>query len=716
MPKSFVFITYAPADEEKVLPLRERLNRKGIPFHCAPAPRSENALPEESRELLLGCSHLLFYVSEECLEGWLDHLDLIHEIHPAILLLLPDPDALSFFQKLFYEEFPVFSGERYASQEALLSALTEHPFFDAFLSADASPRFGTLSYMNQKHYEGEILFCRPHGKGTMTTSPGRVEEGTYVDGLLHGLARIRDREGEIYRGWCFMDRMQGEGTLRLTHGIYEGTVCERQPHGRGRLRYFNNGIYEGEFLKGTPQGKGVFHTENDLVFQGDFSSSNPRLMPEGELSCTYPDRSVYQGGVAKGKRHGKGILRLANGDVYEGDFCEDKITGIGKYSYACGDFYHGEFLEGKRHGFGSYRSADGNVYEGCFSDDLRSGRGVFRTADGKIFSGAFSQGAPVVGALLDAEGKVLSLYYGGTSRPPETPRSNPLPRPFAILSLEDQSTYLGETENSLPHGHGKRISPEGEILEGCFENGVCNGNGRFSSPDGRSYEGDLENSKPHGYGVMHFGPGGEFSNATYRGYFQNGLPHGKGRLFFPNYGTYSCLFHEGKKKGTGEFVSQDGTFCSGEYDGDRCRGTIRRTNGDVYEGEFWLTHPSGKGRLTLKDGTVYEGSFEREQFCDERTGTGSVRFPNGDVYEGAFRNGRPEKAGVFCYANGDVYEGEFLEGKRMGKGVYTSANGNRFDGVFFEDAPSRGTLFAPDGSVLAVYENGKKQKPNGGSV
>ena len=55
----------------------------------------------------------------------------------------------------------------------------------------------------------------------------------------------------------------------------------------------------------------------------------------------------------------------------------------------------------------------------------------------------------------------------------------------------------------------------------------------------------------------------------------------------------------------------------------------------------------GKGRMTWKNGTMYEGDF----VYDKRTGNGSKMWTSGPF-------------------KGDIYTGDFIEGKRTGKGVY----------------------------------------------
>lgn len=51
---------------------------------------------------------------------------------------------------------------------------------------------------------------------------------------------------------------------------------------------------------------------------------------------------------------------------------------------------------------------------------------------------------------------------------------------------------------------------------------------------------------------------------------------------------------------------------------------------------------------------------------------GSIRYPNGDIYRGQLEQGEPFGYGSFTSKNGDVYEGEWRAGLKHGFGRYVS--------------------------------------------
>lgn len=67
-----------------------------------------------------------------------------------------------------------------------------------------------------------------------------------------------------------------------------------------------------------------------------------------------------------------------------------------------------------------------------------------------------------------------------------------------------------------------------------------------------------------------------------------------------------------------------------------------------YEGYFEKGKKSGKGTLTLKDGSSYEGYFRENEYHDN----GVMKFANGDVYDGKWKKGRMDGPGLFKKSNG----------------------------------------------------------------
>lgn len=73
-----------------------------------------------------------------------------------------------------------------------------------------------------------------------------------------------------------------------------------------------------------------------------------------------------------------------------------------------------------------------------------------------------------------------------------------------------------------------------------------------------------------------------------------------GRLVEPK-GTYEGTFLNGKKHGSGTYVSKNGSKYKGEYINDYRSGQgvlYNKDNTVAYEGEMWEGLPHGKGKVT----------------------------------------------------------------------------------------------------------------------
>ncbi len=86
-------------------------------------------------------------------------------------------------------------------------------------------------------------------------------------------------------------------------------------------------------------------------------------------------------------------------------------------------------------------------------------------------------------------------------------------------------------------------------------------------------------------------------------------------------------------------------------------------------------------KMTLLDGSVYEGSFKKGR----PHGKGTLVTTNGDRYEGEFSNGLLEGEGVYTFASGSKYTGDFKKGTFFGYGMLTRDNGDKYIGAFKEN-------------------------------
>ena len=79
-------------------------------------------------------------------------------------------------------------------------------------------------------------------------------------------------------------------------------------------------------------------------------------------------------------------------------------------------------------------------------------------------------------------------------------------------------------------------------------------------------------------------------------------------------------------------------------------------NSLYYVGEFQQGVAQGQGRMVLKDGTAYNGSFVHNQL---HCGAATIQYANGDQYDGEVEQGKKGGTGTYIYRNGDTYVGPF---------------------------------------------------------
>jgi len=101
-----------------------------------------------------------------------------------------------------------------------------------------------------------------------------------------------------------------------------------------------------------------------------------------------------------------------------------------------------------------------------------------------------------------------------------------------------------------------------------------------------------------------------------------------------------------------------------------------------YEGAIRNGRPEGRGKIRLKSGLVYDGTWRDGVM----TGYGVLRFATGDRYSGEVRDGTPDGRGRYAAVDGTVYEGLFVAGRRDGEGTLTLPDSRRFRSLWKDGA------------------------------
>ncbi|NXP96920.1 AL2CL protein, partial [Vidua macroura] len=183
-------------------------------------------------------------------------------------------------------------------------------------------------------YEGEWLWGKPHGKGTLKWRDGRNHVGDFQEGLEHGFGiclvprRSEDRY-DCYKCHWYQGKMRGYG------------ICE----------YGNDLVYKGYFKDNVRQGFGILE---------NFSAEHP---------------FKYTGQWEKDKKNGYGVW-------------EDKERG---------ERYIGMWLDDHRHGEGIVVTQSGLCYQRTFHADKMVGSGILLLEDDSVYEGNFTENLTFVG-------------------------------------------------------------------------------------------------------------------------------------------------------------------------------------------------------------------------------------------------------------------------------------------------------------------------------
>ena len=363
---------------------------------------------------------------------------------------------------------------------------------------------------------------------------------------------------------------------------------------------------------------------------------------EGKM--TYTSGNVYEGSFENGKRHGSGKMSYTNGDVYTGSWLSDIRSGKGFYTYAGGDTYDGYYQGGKMHGKGTYVWGKGKWAGDRYVGDWVNG---VRTGKGKI---TYANGTTYDGDWIDNKRTGNGVYVH-----------------------PDGHTYVGQFKDGYMHGKGKYTWGEGkwkgDYYDGEWVNGKRTGYGKYVSSSGSIKEGRFVEGVFQGTTstAKYVPPAGSvyiektFTNGEYKGYAKNGFPHGKGTMRYSNGNVYEGEFFENKING---------------------KGKCTYPNGDVYDGDWVNGNRTGRAKYTYATGNVYEGDFLEGKI----TGQGKMIFKSGTVYEGGWLNGKMHGRGRHVWGEGnwkgDVYDGDWVNGNRTGYGTYTYASGKVLRGRF----------------------------------
>lgn len=396
-----------------------------------------------------------------------------------------------------------------------------------------------------------------------------------------------------------------------------------------------------------------YENRNDFIFKttngrikyanGDFYEGRlcDYIGPCGQGKMTYSDGSIYVGNFRDGSRNGKGKITFADGEIYEGNWFLDDCYEEGRITFPSGRSLFGIWTDGiffakteeefntfrkeSKHfcayfgktageyhdercpnGFGKKSFPNGDFYEGNWENGKRFATGTLQYADGLTLSGAWLNDLFVVSdeksEIYQKKQEICLLYNGEKS------------------------------DIGLPHGFGKAIFPNGDIVECFWKYGsMLKDNNKITYATGDHYEGEARDLLPCGNGKMILHDG-----STYEGTFENGKISGIGNAFYANGDIYEGRFCDGKRRGYGKMIYANGDVYCGNWHTDlrSLKGIMHYANGDVYDGRWKFDMQVGQGKMTYANGDIYEGEWWR----NARHGEGALTLNDGTRFVGRWEN------------------------------------------------------------------------------
>jgi serine/threonine protein kinase len=165
-----------------------------------------------------------------------------------------------------------------------------------------------------------------------------------------------------------------------------------------------------------------------------------------------------------------------------------------------------------------------------------------------------------------------------------------------------------------------------------------------------------------------------------------------------NNGAYEGNVSWGQPSGKGKLTYANGSVYSGDFSGGLRHGvgTFRNSKGDTYEGQWKNDRFDGNGVLTLSDGSRYEGGFKE----GNRHGTGTQIYADGRHYTGDWSGDKKNGNGVLTQKNGAKYTGPFKDDLAEGEGTVVTTRGDKYVGSFARGVKSgQGTFTFANGNV-----------------
>eukprot|EP01032_Pedospumella_encystans_P008920 gene8920-10538_t len=531
-------------------------------------------------------------------------------------------------------------------------------------------------------YEGSLLYHLPHGPGKKVYTNGELLEGNFCNGKATGHVKYVDRHGTIREG-VFEDDRFISGRITYKNGLVkEGTFIDDKLSGEGKLYRQNGHSFVGQFIDGVAHGKGKTTLPNRAVCDGPFVNGKPH----GRFREAIPGGHEIEFECIDGELQQQVTLRAHEGSVAMGSIVPTCIPQCLKEYTLPGDADLKSYeIDYNIHGAFRIIHPNGNVEAGTVKCNLMYAVAVMGSA---CNSGPKTKSDKFV---------VLNVAHCE----PRLPKVDvTLPQHDHIIIEEvimaDGSKYVGVLQDGQRSGEGESWNKRGHF-KGTWVNNVKCGKGVFTFSNGCTYEGQFANDLPNGQGKIIL-----LDGKVFEGEFVNGALKGQPRSLTFSWGRYEGDVLNNHPHGYGRKIYKNGELMEGDFCEGVASGHVKYNDadGEVWEGHF-ENNQLISGKVTLKNGKVYEGTFLDWKL----NGEGRYLYPDGSCFVSLFINGEPHGPAHYTDADGSVVDGTYVNGTRSGLFRAIDVNGNVVDIMYVRGEPHEvRTCELPDGTIYEVIK------------
>ena len=296
-------------------------------------------------------------------------------------------------------------------------------------SQEGSHGKGKMTYSGGSYYIGEFVGDKKDGKGVEYDQGGElVFEGSFRSGLRSYGTFYNRKEGYVYEGGFYGDKIHGKGKIQYSDGtVYEGTYYAGELKGELKVILPDGTVTSKDYSKGTKK-TGEDETTDSFVSRVAEALNLVNATDEEKKAILDVAKETHRGAAQarahaeeSGKKHYlKDAVRLST-PRQEADIAKKCAEKAREIAGRCDAHiitdklgrgtYQGETKNGKIHGYGVFTSENGEV-AGLFKDGKQESV-VVTNVNGGSFAGYCAPDTKFeLGVRAFADIKIEACSYG----------------------------------------------------------------------------------------------------------------------------------------------------------------------------------------------------------------------------------------------------------------------------------------------------------------